>query len=292
MRRLLLLVLLLSAHSSLEASQKEEILWVKWTLVPEYIQSGKFKDQGYLDHFLRYVQQQLPEYQHKSEFQTLNRISLSWQKGNVCSLHLWLGYWPEKIVYSNPYAFTPRFGIVTKKTSALAKQFQDQESISLQYLLEHTPYRLGMLPLYYEGSKDSRYPLLAPLIEPHVGTNKVNEFINNKNEVSVVYLEKGRVDYIIRQRITQFAELKNSEKQDNYKFYFLDEGRRHKLVASACSNTEFGKKVIGKINALIDKGFHLQYLKYRRQWDDENPTFDNTFIDYFINKKPIAYVTE
>ncbi len=271
---------------------KEEILWVKWNLVPEYIESGKYQGQGYLDKFLRDVQQRFPEYNHREEFQTPNRISLSWAQGNVCSLHLWLGYWPDKIIYSKPYGFTPRFGIVTEKDSLLAKQFRDKESLSLAYLLSNTSFKMGMLPLFYANSTDSRYPLMAPLIKPHLNSPQVYEFRNNLNEVSIVYLEKKRVDYIIRQRITHFAELKTKEKNDRYQFFFLEEGRRHKLVASACSNSELGRAVIEKINGFIDDDFHMRYLNYRREWEPDNPSFDQTFIDYFINKKKIDFVTE
>ena len=232
----------------------------------------------------------MPEYTHSEEFQTPNRINRSWAKGNVCSLHLWLGYWPDKIVYSRPYAFTPRFGIVTDQNSNLARQFEGQDSVSLRSLLENTGYKLGMLPLYYAGSDDSRYPLMAPLIEPYLNTPLVNEFHNN--EMSVVYLEKKRVDYIIRQRITHFAELKTEQKKNHYRFFFLDEGRGHKLVASACSNSSFGKEVIAKINTLIDKEFYLRYLDYRREWDADNPSFDQTFKGYFLNNKSVDYVTK
>lgn len=271
---------------------KEKILWVKWNLQPEYIDAGPYKGQGYLDHFLEYVQDQLPEFEHESEFQTLNRLSLSWEKGNVCAVHIWLGYWPDKIVYSQPYTFTPRFGVVARKDSDFVDEFGEYDTVSLKDLLQNTDYRVGMLPLYYKGSKDSRYPLMAPLIEPYLGTSKVHEFSNSRNEVSVAYLDRNRVDYMIRQSITQASELKTKGLKDVYRFFYLEEGGRNKLVASACSNSALGKRVIAKVDQLIGPEFHKRYLHYRQQWDSSNYRYDKTFTDHFLNKIPQESVTE
>ena len=269
---------------------KEKITWVKWTLTPEYIESGEYKGQGYLDKFLDYTIALMPEYEHQSEFQTLNRINRSWSEGNVCSLHLWLGYWPDKIIYSKPYAFTPRFGIVARRDSELVGQLGDSDSISIKKLLRTTKYKTGILPLYYTGTSNSRYPLLAPILSPYMQSGKVVEFSNNRNELSVVFLNKRRVDYILRSRITHFSELKINHLDDNYQYYYLDEGMRHKLVAGACSNSKLGKEVIQKFNTLINEDFYITYLKYRQEWDQENTAFENIYNDYFLKgiKNPIV----
>jgi len=269
---------------------KEKITWVKWNLTPEYMEKGEFKGQGFLDKFLDHTIALMPEYEHEVQFQTLNRLNLSWTQGNVCSLHLWLGYWPNKIVYSEPYGFTARFGIATRRDSNLAKTLGNQTSVSLQQLLSNTDYKMGILPLYYEGTSNSRYPLLAPIIDPHLGSGKVIEFSNNRNEMSVVFLDRKRVDYVIRQRITHYSELRINHLADKYRFYYLDDGMRHKLVAGACSNSDFGKSVIKKFNTLINNDFYKTYLKFMQEWDQGNTSFEKTYNDYFLKgiKNPIV----
>jgi len=291
-RPLIQALILLCLIYPLELFAKEKILWVKWTLTPEYMETGEFKGQGYLDNFLEHTIALMPEYEHESQFQTLNRINLSWAQGNVCSLHLWLGYWPDKIVYSKPYAFTPRFGIITRNDSKLAYELGDKQSVSLKYLLNKTDYKMGILPLYYKGTRNSRYPLLAPLISPHLNSNKVFEFDNGRNEMTVKIIDKKRVDYIIRQRVTHFSELRIDGRPDNYKFYYLDEGKRHKLVAGACSNSDLGKSVIRKLNALVNDEFHKKYLGFRQEWDKDNLSFEKTFNDYFIKGIANPIITE
>mgnify|MGYP000202667668 FL=1 len=285
-------LLLLSLILPLELFAKEKILWVKWKLTPEYMETGKFEGQGFLDKFLEHTMALMPEYEHESQFQTLNRINLSWAQGNVCSLHLWLGYWPDQIVYSKPYAFTPRFGIITRNDSELANELGDKQSVSLEYLLNKTDYKMGILPLYYEGTRNARYPLLAPFISPHLNSNKVFEFDNGRNEMTIKIIDKRRVDYIIRQQVTHFSELRIDGRPDNYKFYSLDEGKRHKLVAGACSNSELGKSVIKQFNTLINDDFHKKYLGFRQEWDKNNLSFEKTFNDYFFKGIANPIITE
>jgi len=277
---------------SLTAQAKEKITWVKWTLTPEYIESGDYKGQGYLDKFLDYTTSLMPEYEHQSEFQTLNRINRSWSEGNVCSLHLWLGYWPDKIVYSKPYGFTPRYGILALRDSELAREFGREGSVSLLKLLRTTNYKAGILPLYYTGTSNSRYPLLAPILSPYLQSGKVIEFSNNRNELSVVFLDKMRVDYVIRQRITHASELRINHLEDQYQYYSLEEGMRHKLVAGACSNSKLGNDVIKKFNTLINDDFYTTYLKFRQEWDQENTEFENLYNNYFLKGIKSPVVTE
>lgn len=299
MKKVLLILsiffLCLSSSFGIKDERKKTILWVKWKLVPEYIEAGHFKNQGYLDKFLEYAQKRMPEYNHVSEYMPLKRIEQSWQRGNVCSLHLWLGYWPDKIQYSTPYGFTPRYGIIVKKDSPIDQELKPKESVSLKYLLNKTNYRLGILPLFYSKGDDSRYPLLKDLIAPHLSSKRVMEIRNSRNEISVEYLKSNRVDYIIRQRITHFSEMKIDSKDANaYSFYRLNEAYQYKLVASACSDSSFGREVIGKINNFIarDQDFFKQYLGLRQEWDVDNLVFEKVYNEYFLEHKANSNITE
>jgi len=47
---------------------KETITWVKWKLTPEYMETGEFKGQGFLDKFLDHTIALMPEYEHEVQF--------------------------------------------------------------------------------------------------------------------------------------------------------------------------------------------------------------------------------
>jgi len=291
----LLLASILSLPLPQVIQAKETINWVKWKLVPEYIDSAPYKDMGYLDNFLKYTLKRLPEYNHKQEYSPINRIAESWKNGNVCSLHLWLGYWPKKIIYSKPYAFTPRFGIIVRKDSKIFKHLGTRKSVSLKYLLSETNYAMGILPLFYRTGTNSRYPQLKHLIKPYIGTKKVEEFKNSRNEMSVAYLDSSRVDYILRMRITHYAETKiKSINPNKYQHYYLDEGMTYKKVAAACSKSKLGKEVITKINKFIeqDYDFFNKYIYFRQQWDTHNTVFEENYKNYFIKKIPNTKITK
>jgi len=291
MRRLFSTLALIVLISSPLTHSKETITWVKWKLAPEYIDIGEYAGKGYLDKFLVYVTERMPEYDHDIKFLTLNSLDRAWDLGHTCSLHLWLGYWPQKIIYSNPYGFTPRFGIVTKSDSALALELGVRKSVSLHYLLNNTDYKLGILPFYFRGSENSRYPLLKDIIRPHLMTDKVRQFTNSRNEMSVNYLVNDRADYVVRMRITHYSELVIEDIPDNYRFFLIEEGMNYKKVASACSNTVFGKKVIKRINSFIDDDFYMTYLRLRQEWDNDNVLFEKTYNRYFIDNIPNEKVT-
>jgi len=274
------------------ASAKEKITWAKWELTPEYIGHGEYKDQGYLDKFLAYVQSQLTEYEHENQFQTASRLERSWSNGNTCTVHLWLGFWSDKIVYSKPYGFTPPFGIVTKVDSPLANKLNNKHHTSLKDLLKNTSFKLGTLPLTPSSSNNSRYPPLHSTLEPHLNTGKVIEFRNNRNELSVKLLDYGRADYIVRLRIAHLSELKIGKLNNEYKYYSLAEDTNYKLVAAACSNSVLGKAVVKEINTLINENLYKHYIEYRQEWDVENTVFEEVYNDYFLNLKANSNITE
>ncbi|OUR99511.1 hypothetical protein A9Q84_00390 [Halobacteriovorax marinus] len=277
------------------SKEKETILWVKWKLLPEYIERGEFKNEGYLDKFLNYVNSKIPEYNHKYEYFPLSRVSKIWKEGNVCTIHLWLGFWSDKIIYSSSYGFTPKFGIIVKKDSKLDKELRGKKSVSLKNLLAKTKYRLGILPLFPAGETSSRYPHLKDYISPYLNTNKVHEFRNSRNELSVDYLDSDRVDYILRQRITHFSEMKiNHINKDIYTYYSIDEETKYKLVAAACSKGKLGKKIIGRVNEMIhqDQSMFNNYLKFRQIWDMGNVQFEDVYNQYFIKKVENPNITK
>jgi hypothetical protein len=108
----------------------------------------------------------------------------------------------------------------------------------------------------------------------------------------VKLLERDRVDYIIRMRITHFSELKIQDKPNRYQFYYLDERMEYKQVAAACSNSELGHTVINKYNNLINQALYKTYLEYRQEWDPNNTVYRKVYTDYFIEGKPNPNVVE
>jgi len=275
-----------------QAFSKEKITWAKWNLTPEYIDNGEFKDQGYLDKFLTYIQTQLPEYEHESQFQTAQRLERSWSNGNTCTVHLWFGFWSEQIVYSKPYGFTPPFGIVTKASSALAESLNNKQNTSLKHLLSNTDYKLGILPISPSSTNNSRYPALHSTLEPYLKTQKIIQFRNNRNELSVKLLDYGRADYIARLRIAHLSELKIGKLNNEYKYYPLVEDHNYKLVGAACSNSKLGNAVMKKFNTLINQDLYKTYLKFRQEWDSGNKTYKKVYEDYFISQQDNPSISE
>ncbi|MFT5717125.1 MAG: hypothetical protein ACJAWS_001237 [Oleiphilaceae bacterium] len=79
---------------------------------------------------------------------------------------------------------------------------------------------------------------------------------------------------------------------DNYKYYYLEEGMRHKLFACVCSSSKLGKEVIKNFNTLINDDFYTTYPKFRQEWDQDNIAFENIYKDCFLEGIKSLAVTE
>ena len=160
---------------------------------------------------------------------------------------------------------------------------------------------MGILPFYFNNSNNSRYPLLQSIIEPHLATDKVRQFSNSRNEMSINYLNNGRADYVIRMRITHFSELRIDSIPNNYRYYLIDEGMNYKKVAGACSNTHFGKAVINKTNTLHDQNITLSVplysganqitaIAYNKNGQASDPRYLSVFSSQKYAKKPNLHI--
>jgi len=271
---------------------KEQLIWFAWELEPEFVTSGPLKGQGYADKFLSFFIDSLPEYDHKIQYVNVPRWSVEVLKPNRCSAHLWGGFFPDQLLLSKPYSFTPPHMVIFPKR--LQNRIGPEGTVvSLKELLEQSDLTLQILPLTFnDNAEQSRYPVLHPYLAPYVGKPNLVEQYTTKNTINLRMLEQDRADYTIGYPTTVIAQQRTSNLSGDYITYSIKEHNLYKNVYVACKNDAFGRKVIDKINTILTKTTILKFLSYHEEWNNHDADFRRTTIDYFINGKDLENVIE
>lgn len=287
-----LLTALLVVATPLRAAEKPPLTWFIWDLPPEFIKDGPWKNQGYADKFLKFFMDNLPGYQHGVQRVNVPRWGREVLKPNRCSAHLWGGFFPDKLLLSKPYSFTPPHRVI------FHKRYQDRLGppgtvLSLKDLLAQPDLILMTMRLNFnDEAKQSRYPVLYPYLAPYQGMTNLIERSGGQNAVNLELLGLNRADYTIGYPSTITTQRRINNLSDDYIAYRLKEHNLYKNVYVACLNDDFGRDVIKKVNALLTKETLMKFLSYHEEWNAQDPEFRRTTIEYFIEGKKLGNVIE
>lgn len=274
--------------SSLHA--KEKISWLVWELAPEFIAKGELQGQGYADKFLQTFIKNLPEYEHEIVWLNTRRWFRESGKPNRCTPHIWKQFKFHEQFYSKAYTLTPPHGILIHERNRHKFTIQN-DSVSIQELLKDDSLTLTV-PIFRYKKEGSRYPVLYPYFEPYIDKKNLQEVISNTNEISPVFLDKNRSDYLIAYPTTATAYSRINKKTNQYLFYPIKEDPFYKTIHVACFNNALGQTVIHKINKMIDYKMQETFLQYHEEWNNKNPQFRQKYIDYFIQGIDDSYIIQ
>ncbi|WP_135081067.1 hypothetical protein [Terasakiella sp. SH-1] len=287
---LALVFALLLLPASLQA--KERLIWFIWDLPPEFVKSGPWANQGYGDKFLKYFIDHMPQYDHKVQRVNIPRWSSEALRPNRCSAHIWGGFFPDQLIESKPYSFTPPHVLIAPKRHQ-ERLGPPGSTVSLGQILAKGEMRLIAQKVNFnESAKQSRYPVLFPFLKPYMGKKNLVELSGGRNDVDLRLLEHGRGDITIGYPTTITTQQRVFNLGDNFVSYNLREHYFYKKVYVACNNTPFGQKVIAQINQLLTPQTLKTFLAYHEEWNDGAPHFRKTYLDYFIHGKELGRVID
>lgn len=290
-RAFFFLLCIISFSSISFAQDKAPLKWFIWDLPPEFVSVGPYKNQGYADKFLQFFIDNLPQYEHSILVVNIPRWSVEALKPNRCSAHIWGGFFPDKLLLSKPYSFTPPHVVIFPKHHQ--KRIGPKGTIvSLEKLLQQTDLRLVIMPLDLPGTAQSRYPVLYPYLAPYVGKGNLIQQNSSSNTINLNFLNLNRGDYTIGYPSTITTQIRVNELDDNFISYPLKEHDIYKKVYVACNNDDFGRQVIERVNALITDETLLKFLSYHEEWNNNDQAFRRNTIDYFINRINLKNVIE
>ena len=238
---------------------EDEIIWRVSDWPPAYILDGPYKEQGMGDAVISFLKDRMPEYAHSTKKMNSKRLRTEVKAGkNICSVSILpRDYWA--VSEADMIVLPQRIYIRRDKIGEL-----DQEkSISLNEILNDKRLKAGV--------SYGRYPKkLNASIGNQLNKKKV---INLPNYASLIkMLFSGRVDYVIEYpSIMAFFE-KNLSSSGMVTGLNIKETENipYVLVRVGCPKTDWGRKVIDKVNKILLRDRKKEeYLEPLLRWYGE-----------------------
>ena len=277
--------------------KKPHLVWVKYKLVPEYIDKGPFSGQGTAGQILKQVQKRLPEYTHEDRWVSSQRFISEMQRDGSCSVHVW--NFPSLMVVSKPYSVTSPYGLYILKSKAHLLGRKGQV-IDLAKSLEDKSLVFGIVNVgsqeEIEKGEVKQYarPVLD-LIVKHRKKKSLNlyEMSGGRTQVPLKMLDKDRLDYLIGNIHYASAQAKINKIPNRYQLFNIKQEKTYRRLYIGCSKTPIGYKAIRAMNRqIINKKFMKEALEIKQEWNDDNPRFRKLVTDHFLKGLPNAHIID
>ncbi len=234
-----------------EAWAKDSICWLEAVAPPFFIHEGKYKGQGYEDLITEILIKDLPQYEHTRVKANISRAYQQWKQGEkACGLALYKT--PERMefaYFSIPSVLTlPTVLIIRKEKFA---DFGATKDVSLTEILKSHKHVVGR-------STHRSYGIEFDNVLNKYGDGR-NIFDYEGPELTLnlfQMLQAGRIDALsgLPEEAMYLAETLGIKDQI-MTLNILENQVNHdaSLTYVACSKTEWGKKTIEDINAVLRK---------------------------------------
>ena len=248
---------------------RDTIIWMEADMPPFFILNGPLKGQGYEDLVSRIITRNLPEYEHRSVVANVGRFVYNLKHGlTVCTVGFYKIPEREKIAwFSLPSFFTLPAVLIVRRDRL--DRFPDPQTVSLDQVLAEGRLRIGI-------ERDRSYgPAVDTVLARYRGRKNLVA-LSHQRQFSDLFrmMLAGRIDAVLglpeegmyhaelagaRDRV---ATLTISENQQGYKGW---------LSYVACSKTDWGRKVIERVNqVLLDQRPTAAYRGAYERWLDKN----------------------
>ena len=267
--RLLICLLITVSLCSGTVHARDTITWMEVDMPPFFILNGPLKGQGYEDLVSRIITTNLPEYQHRSVVANVGRFVYNLKHGlNVCTVGFYKTPEREKIAWFSLPSFLTLPAVLIVHRDRLDR-FPDPETVSLDQVLAGGSLRIGI------GRDRSYGPAVDKVVARYQGRKNL-VVLSHQRLFSDLFrmMLAGRIDAVIglpeegmyhaelagaRDRI---ATLTISENQKGYEGW---------LSYVACSKTDWGRKVIKRVNqVLLQQRPTAAYRGAYERWLDNN----------------------
>lgn len=280
----LFLTLFLNSPQGAKASDdKDSIAWMEAVAPPFFIHEGPLKGQGYEDLITDIVKEHLTQYDHIHMKANISRHYQQWKQGEkACSLAMFKTPEREEFAYfSIPSVFTlPPVLIIHKENFA---KFGAKKTVSLSELLKSNQFIIGR-------SNNRSYGVEFDKALDSFG-NKTNIFSYEGPELSLnlfKMLLAGRIDALpgLPEEAMYLAETMGF--RDEIMTVSIAENQINhdaSITYVACSKTDWGKKTIEEINAvLLEQRPSNRYRAAYERWLDPSSleSYRKLYKDVFL----------
>lgn len=248
MRYVYALLMLLFSHHSAGNTEQPLLNWATNTAPPFHIVGGLFDQQGLCDSLLVSIKTQLPELNHQQLLMPQTRIHQALNnKENLCFPCMIHRAQPTKTaVFSTPTHWYRPQGVITRHALANHLTQQFGSPLQLSQLLAAKTFKLGL-------AAGRRYGDIESLLEPY----RKNELIRSGDDGPIALLkmiQSGRIDFTLDYDIILTYLNKTAPEQAKGLVYVpIAELAQPIAGAVGCSNSDWGRQQIERINKVIPK---------------------------------------
>ena len=276
-------MVLLTALLPLHADDANTIYWQTYHRPPGIIRLGEHEGQGFVQKSLQLIIQELPEYQHQMPLTTLAR-SLSDMKAGKPVCHPALFKTKEREAYmafSQASMINPTSRIVVHGNKV--EDLVHQGTLDLALLLQqpNTTFALVKGRSYTQPIDD--------IISQHLNKNVLFEMTSTDLEPLFKMVALGRIDVTIAYPFEVNYYIKNSlGSARSLRVYAIAGMAQFSSGSVACPNTPWGRQVIDKVNAALNRLKPTEAYKQAitTWWEGErdNMSFDAFYRDEFLKR--------
>lgn len=240
----------------------ETIKWLSFDFPPLRIVKGEMKQQGIGDLAVSFLQQRLPEYDHKNSVVNLKRLFYTMKKSrNVCTIGLIKNRERESYLYfSVPALIRPGLSIVIKKSRM--RVFGNPENISLKSWIKNRKLKLGIvgkrsytveLDSILRGYREEKHIVIRDGLDLSRGFLRM--------------LSMEHIDYLIEYPSQVLFISKELKQVDQFQTIPLEEAPKYTVSHVVCSKNSFGKRVIQKVDAILKRELSsTNYRSFIERW--------------------------
>jgi len=257
-----------------------EIVWYKPEFPPLSIVNGPDAGKGYSDKIEKYLIENLTEYEHRVLISPFKRTVRDMKKGvNGCSVTLLKTREREAFIkFSRPARLLlPNSLIIRKKDlQAFAPFEKDNGKVSVEKLIQSGQFRIG-----YSNGRSYTKPLDA-LLTTYKDSSALVERLGNEGPKGLLFmLDKGYIDAMFAQPVEAQFHSRREAFSDKFTSLPIAEITDYTVGYIGCSDTEWGRQVISKIDVLLNiavktpefRSFYEEFLdeaslvRYRKIYD-------------------------
>ncbi len=260
MRYLILFILYFALITPLSTQAGSVINWYHADFPPSSIICGKLEGTGHENFLEKKLKKNFPEYTHRDHTANYGRILKQLQQTNGCCVTmLKTPDREEYIEFSNPAMLYLSNGVITLKSQMnYFKPYIDKRGlISISNLFHNSTMRMGI-------SKGRRYGgKVDSIIDNNTCSAKL--VVHYKEDVLESLLKNIQAERSIDYTIGYPHELQwlisQNAVKDIFIFIPIREMPKYNLSYVGCSKNKWGKRIISKVNKILDGRYEGEYKK-------------------------------
>jgi uncharacterized protein (TIGR02285 family) len=249
------------AQDFLQNLPASTLTWQTFDAPPLTITNGTAKDSGIVDGIRNLLINKMPDYQHQLQELPYKRFLIYAKQGrNICTGYLFKSKEREKyMVFSKPAVVFPGVEVLMRKETMENLKFGGSVSLDALFAKYHLRLETNNVRFYSEK--------INPIIERYEQKSLVGRHTGSTTYVFRLLAAK-RADFMIDfpNRVPYWVhELKLNP--DDYVSVPIKEDTRTILSYVACPKTQWGQKVIARVNDILDEEMKKEsYLNLLLRW--------------------------